>query len=126
PGGVEHVGHPGRESDRSVAQAICLERRQRQLGRLPTPAPARPVEGERHRLPPLGPTFEDRADRHLDSMLAPDWTGGGDFSVMLLTTIAGSLPKPAWLAKPEMLWAPWLLPPELLAGGQRDAVLAAL
>src|SRR5438270_7461184 len=25
-----------------------------------------------------------------------------------------------------MLWAPWLLPPELLADGQRDAVLAAL
>ena len=46
--------------------------------------------------------------------------------MMLLTTIAGSLPKPAWLAKPEMLWAPWLLPPELLADGQRDAVLAAL
>lgn len=24
---------------------------------------------------------------------------------MLLTTIAGSLPKPSWLAKPQMLWA---------------------
>ena len=45
---------------------------------------------------------------------------------MLLTTITGSLPKPAWLAKPETLWAPWLLPPELLAEGQRDAVLVAL
>jgi 5-methyltetrahydropteroyltriglutamate--homocysteine methyltransferase len=45
---------------------------------------------------------------------------------MLLTTIAGSLPKPAWLAEPERLWAPWRLPPELLADGQRDAVLAAL
>jgi len=45
---------------------------------------------------------------------------------MLLTTIAGSLPKPPWLAKPESLWAPWLLPPESLAEGQRDAVLAAL
>ncbi|HEU4366671.1 MAG TPA: methionine synthase [Methylomirabilota bacterium] len=45
---------------------------------------------------------------------------------MLLTTIAGSLPKPAWLAEPERLWAPWLLPPEALAEGQRDAVLAAL
>jgi 5-methyltetrahydropteroyltriglutamate--homocysteine methyltransferase len=47
-------------------------------------------------------------------------------SDMLLTTIAGSLPKPAWLATPEMLWAPWLLPPEQLAAGQRDAVLIAL
>jgi len=45
---------------------------------------------------------------------------------MLETTIAGSLPKPPWLAKPGMLWAPWLLPPELLAEGQRDAVLLAL
>ncbi len=25
---------------------------------------------------------------------------------MLRTTIAGSLPKPAWLAEPEALWAP--------------------
>jgi 5-methyltetrahydropteroyltriglutamate--homocysteine methyltransferase len=45
---------------------------------------------------------------------------------MLQTTIAGSLPKPAWLAEPERLWAPWRLPPETLAEGQRDAVLAAL
>src|SRR2546428_1305552 len=45
---------------------------------------------------------------------------------MLLTTIAGSLPKPSWLAKPETLWAPWLLPPPMLREGQRDAVLAAL
>ena len=45
---------------------------------------------------------------------------------MLLTTIAGSLPKPPWLAKPERLWAPWELPPETLAEGQRDAVLIAL
>jgi len=45
---------------------------------------------------------------------------------MLLTTLAGSLPKPPWLAAPERLWAPWLLPPETLADGQRDAVLIAL
>ena len=45
---------------------------------------------------------------------------------MLLTTLAGSLPKPPWLAKPESLWAPWLLPPETLAEGRRDAVLIAL
>jgi 5-methyltetrahydropteroyltriglutamate--homocysteine methyltransferase len=45
---------------------------------------------------------------------------------VLLTTIAGSLPKPRWLAEPERLWAPWRLPPELLAEGQRDAVLAAI
>jgi 5-methyltetrahydropteroyltriglutamate--homocysteine methyltransferase len=45
---------------------------------------------------------------------------------MLLTTIAGSLPKPRWLAQPETLWAPWRLPPETLREGQRDAVLTAL
>ena len=45
---------------------------------------------------------------------------------MLVTTIAGSLPKPAWLAAPEMLWAPWRLPVDQLADGQRDAVLIAL
>jgi 5-methyltetrahydropteroyltriglutamate--homocysteine methyltransferase len=45
---------------------------------------------------------------------------------MLLTTIAGSLPKPAWLAAPGVLWAPWRLPPETLREGQRDAVLVAL
>ena len=45
---------------------------------------------------------------------------------MLETTIAGSLPKPSWLATPKMLWAPWALLPERLVEGQRDAVLVAL
>ena len=45
---------------------------------------------------------------------------------MLLTTIAGSLPKPAWLAKPQALWAPWNLSGPALAEGKRDAVLVAL
>ena len=42
---------------------------------------------------------------------------------MLKTTIAGSLPKPAWLAEPEKLWAPWRLAGEELEQGQRDAAL---
>jgi 5-methyltetrahydropteroyltriglutamate--homocysteine methyltransferase len=45
---------------------------------------------------------------------------------MLATTIAGSLPKPAWLAEPETLWAPWRVARESLAEAQRDAVLVAL
>src|SRR3989441_593856 len=45
---------------------------------------------------------------------------------MLHTTIAGSLPKPSWLAEPEKLWAPWRVPRESLAQAQRDAVLIAL
>ena len=43
-------------------------------------------------------------------------------NMKLQTTIAGSLPKPAWLAAPKQLWAPWLLEGEALAEGKRDAV----
>ncbi|MBV9169277.1 MAG: methionine synthase [Chloroflexi bacterium] len=46
--------------------------------------------------------------------------------VVLSTTIAGSLPKPEWLAEPQQLWAPWRVGPEQLASAQRDAVLVAL
>jgi len=42
---------------------------------------------------------------------------------MLKTTIAGSLPKPSWLAEPETLWAPWRLEGEERLQGQRDAAL---
>ncbi len=45
---------------------------------------------------------------------------------LLQTTIAGSLPKPAWLAEPKRLWAPWLLQGEALAEGMRDAVRLVL
>jgi 5-methyltetrahydropteroyltriglutamate--homocysteine methyltransferase len=44
----------------------------------------------------------------------------------LQTTIAGSLPKSAWLATPNALWAPWLLEGEALAEGMRDAVRLVL
>ncbi len=41
---------------------------------------------------------------------------------MLYTTIAGSLPKPNWLAEPQKLWAPWRLEgEELLRGKERAA-----
>jgi 5-methyltetrahydropteroyltriglutamate--homocysteine methyltransferase len=45
---------------------------------------------------------------------------------MLETTIAGSLPKPAWLAKPQVLWAPWQLEGAALVEAKRDATLLAL
>ena len=45
---------------------------------------------------------------------------------MLETTIAGSLPKPAWLAEPQKLWAPWRLEGEALAEAMRDATILAL
>jgi 5-methyltetrahydropteroyltriglutamate--homocysteine methyltransferase len=45
---------------------------------------------------------------------------------MLETTIAGSLPKPSWLAEPRKLWPAWRLEGEALAEGKRDATLLAL
>jgi 5-methyltetrahydropteroyltriglutamate--homocysteine methyltransferase len=45
---------------------------------------------------------------------------------MLTTTIAGSLPKPSWLAKPGVLWAPWSQSGPALDEAKRDAVLVAL
>jgi len=45
---------------------------------------------------------------------------------MLETTIAGSLPKPSWLAEPEKLWAPWKLTGVELEQAKRDAALVWL
>src|SRR5437763_10227780 len=45
---------------------------------------------------------------------------------MFETSIAGSLPKPSWLAEPNKLWAPWRLGGEELAQGKRDATLLVL
>ena len=45
---------------------------------------------------------------------------------MLQTTLAGSLPKPSWLAEPEKLWAPWRLEGAELEAGKRDAALVWL
>jgi 5-methyltetrahydropteroyltriglutamate--homocysteine methyltransferase len=42
------------------------------------------------------------------------------------TTIAGSLPKPEWLAEPNMLWAPWKAKGEELARAKRDATMLAV
>ena len=45
---------------------------------------------------------------------------------MLETTIAGSLPKPAWLATPLVLWAPWQQTGQALADAKRDATVLAI
>ncbi len=42
------------------------------------------------------------------------------------TTIAGSLPKPSWLAEPNTLWAPWKLAGAALERGKLDATVAAI
>ena len=42
------------------------------------------------------------------------------------TTIAGSLPKPAWLAEPNKLWAPWKQSGQALLDAKRDATVLVL
>ena len=42
------------------------------------------------------------------------------------TTIAGSLPKPEWLAEPNKLWAPWKSQGDELKRAKRDATLLAV
>src|SRR3984893_16667040 len=44
---------------------------------------------------------------------------------LFATTIAGSLPKPAWLAEPNRLWAAWRPTGAALADAKRDATLLA-
>ena len=45
---------------------------------------------------------------------------------MFPTTVAGSLPKPSWLAEPNKLWAPWRLSGADLESGKLDATLLAI
>jgi hypothetical protein len=45
---------------------------------------------------------------------------------MLETTIAGSLPKPSWLAEPEKLWAAWRHEGAELERPKQDAALVWL
>ncbi|WP_413282752.1 methionine synthase [Vibrio sp. MA40-2] len=42
------------------------------------------------------------------------------------TSTAGSLPKPTWLAQPEVLWSPWKLQGQELIDGKHDALRVAL
>src|SRR5277367_3249862 len=57
-----------------------------------------------------------------DYPCANDRTGESMFE----TTIAGSLPKPSWLAEPNVLWAPWKPSGDDLAIAKRDATLLAI
>ena len=45
---------------------------------------------------------------------------------MFETTLAGSLPKPSWLATPNVLWAPWTLSGQPLFEAKDDATLLAI
>ncbi len=46
--------------------------------------------------------------------------------MMFPATIAGSLPKPSWLAEPDKLWPQWRLQGADLAAGKLDATLLAI
>lgn len=45
---------------------------------------------------------------------------------MFESTVAGSLPKPAWLAEPNKLWPQWRLQGEELAAAKTDATVLAI
>ena len=45
---------------------------------------------------------------------------------LLLTSTAGSLPKPSWIAEPEKLWSEWKLTGDDLLQAKRDALLVSL
>src|SRR5213595_2509949 len=47
-------------------------------------------------------------------------------AMLFPTTIAGSLPKPEWLAEPNVLWAPWKSEGEALKRAKRDATMLAV
>ncbi|MFB9378342.1 methionine synthase [Kineococcus gynurae] len=47
-------------------------------------------------------------------------------STLLPTATVGSLPKPSWLAEPEILWAPWNLEGAALVEGKQDALRAVV
>src|SRR5712692_7214983 len=51
---------------------------------------------------------------------------GREAPMLFPTTIAGSLPKPEWLAEPDTLWAPWKSSGAELARAKRDATLLAV
>src|SRR4249919_3750293 len=68
-----------------------------------------------------------RGGRDPASMSGSDPSYAAGIRQMLFpTTIAGSLPKPEWLAEPNVLWAPWKSSGEVLARAKRDATLLAV
>ncbi len=46
-------------------------------------------------------------------------------NTLLPTSTVGSLPKPTWLAQPEVLWSPWSLEGDALVEGKQDALRIA-
>src|SRR6266545_2069690 len=54
------------------------------------------------------------------------WGAAYEDDMLFPTTVAGSLPKPSWLAEPNTLWAPWKLAGTELAAAKLDATLLAV
>jgi 5-methyltetrahydropteroyltriglutamate--homocysteine methyltransferase len=63
---------------------------------------------------------------HLIGAHKSDMAKAAQPDVLFPTTIAGSLPKPAWLAEPNKLWAPWRLQGEELNAAKDEATLIAI
>src|SRR6201985_2023077 len=57
----------------------------------------------------------------IDAQIKPQRT-----LMLFPTTIAGSLPKPEWLAEPNVLWAPWKSQGAELERAKRDATMLAV
>jgi len=66
------------------------------------------------------------AGRRAEQITAATPMSDKETSLLFPTTIAGSLPKPSWLAVPNKLWAPWRLDGEDLQTAKDDATLLAL
>src|SRR6195952_360485 len=56
----------------------------------------------------------------------PNQDPRGHADMLFPTTIAGSLPKPEWLAEPNVLWAPWKSSGAELERAKRDATMLAV
>src|SRR5262249_41954246 len=94
------------------------------------PFRARALAEDRHRSgnAPAPPSDrraqrEDPLPRHRGDELQRPRCDPRLSAIMLETTIAGSLPKPSWLAEPRKLWPAWRLQGDALAEAKRDATV---
>jgi 5-methyltetrahydropteroyltriglutamate--homocysteine methyltransferase len=74
-----------------------------------------------------GRDIGERSDAVLrTAMPGHDGVTKGSGVMIFPTTVAGSLPKPSWLAEPNKLWAPWKLAGAELQAAKLDATLLAV
>jgi len=58
--------------------------------------------------------------------LNPPYGSEQEAPMLFPTTVAGSLPKPSWLAEPNRLWPAWKVSGDALAAAKLDATLLAV